>query len=137
MFCHLILQEKRWGGRSSFIVLHGCTFIHVWLTVFFPFGPGAMNFFKNMNIGSLEIADYFGTTTFLFYSSFFPLYATLIQLIFMLSYSTQFLQQLELYFLQQILFAHCKYRYLFCAVIFSQDKNTSQYFTHPTQFRRC
>ena len=42
---------------------HNCIIAHIFSLIF---DPGAMNFFKKMNIGALEIGDYMGTTPFLF-----------------------------------------------------------------------
>ena len=82
-----------------------------------------MKIFKKMNIGSLEIADYLGTTPFLFLLFFFPLYIRRLHNLFPnSSYLLNCSQQLELSFLQQIPFAPCRYNSLFVAVVLSQLK---------------
>jgi hypothetical protein len=65
---------------------------------------GAMQFFKKLDIGPLDIGDYLGKTFMdpIYFSSFLRIYFGDLTLLF------YHFQQLVPYLLQQILFAHCR-----------------------------
>jgi hypothetical protein len=65
---------------------------------------GAMQFFKKLDIGPLDIGDYLGNTFMdpIYFSTFLRIYFGDLTLLF------YHFQQLVPYLLQQILFAHCR-----------------------------
>lgn len=71
---------------------------------FFRLYLGAMHFFKKMNIGSLDIGDYLGMLSFVYYH-YFPFFFPQFMFAYLL-----YLQQLELYSLPQILFVPYRYK---------------------------